>query len=268
MGRGARVLGAGATLQELTDAGFDAEVVSVEIETKPGYEVRRTFAVLAALAETVNNAVASGRFPIVLAGNCNSAVGTTAALAEKNLRVVWFDAHADFDTPKDNRSGFFDVFALSILAGDAWQALAATLDGFSPVLQERIVLAAVRDLEPYQAERLRASRLNVVPAAAIMEEGIEAAFTPALVRASEQAAALYVHVDLDALDISEGMANPYAAPGGLSRGALSEAFAVIAATGVPVVAAAVTAYDPTTDPAARMAATARSIVVEIAERFA
>ena len=29
------------------------------------------------------------------------------------LGVVWFDAHADFDTPEDNVSGFFDVMALA-----------------------------------------------------------------------------------------------------------------------------------------------------------
>ena len=269
MGHGARILGDEGTIRQLADAGFDVEVTSVEATSKPGYEIRRTFAVLSGLAERVGTAVATKCFPIVLAGNCNSAVGTTAALARKNLGVVWFDAHADFDTPEDNRSGFFDVFALSILVGDAWQALARTLDErFSPVSQERVVLAAVRDLEPYQAERLQASRLNVVLAAAIAEEGIEAAFTPALARATEDADALYVHVDLDALDPSEGVANPYAAPSGLSRGALSDAFAAIQATRVPVVAAAVSAYDPAGDAAGRMAATARGVIAEIARQFA
>ena len=53
-----------------------------------------------------------------------------------DLGVVWFDAHADFDTAEDNRSGFFDVFALPILAGDAWQALAGALDGLGPAPHE------------------------------------------------------------------------------------------------------------------------------------
>ncbi len=269
MGRGVCVLGDDATVRELADAGFDVEVTSVEIATDSGYEIRRTFALMAGLAESVRTAAARKRFPIVLAGNCNSAVGTTAALAHENLGVVWFDAHADFDTPEDNRSGFFDVFALSILVGDAWQALARTLPGFSPVAQERVVLAAVRDLEPYQEDRLAASRLNVVPAAAIVEAGVEAALTPALLRGIGDADvdALYVHVDLDALDPSEGVANPYAAPSGLSRAALSEALTAIRETQVPVVAAAVTAYDPMADAAGRMAATARSVVIEIAERL-
>ena len=102
MGRGARVLGDDVTLRsELTDAGVDVDAASVEVEVEPGYEMRRTFAVVAALAESGRTAVARERFPIIVAGNCNSAVGTTAALAQVDLGVVWFDADADFDTAED-----------------------------------------------------------------------------------------------------------------------------------------------------------------------
>jgi arginase len=77
-----------------------------------------------------------------------------------------------------------------------------------------------------------------------------------------------VHIDLDNLDPSEGIANPYAAQDGLSRADLSEALAAIAALLVPVAAAAVTAYDPALESDRRMAKTAVSVVTELIDRFA
>jgi arginase family enzyme len=49
------------------------------------------------------------RVPAGLAGNCDSCLGTTPGAGTENLGVVWLDAHADFDDPEENESGFFDV---------------------------------------------------------------------------------------------------------------------------------------------------------------
>jgi arginase family enzyme len=59
--------------------------------------------------------VAAGELPIVLTGNCFACLGVVAGLGARSPAVLWMDAHADFDVPDDNESGFFDVFALSIL---------------------------------------------------------------------------------------------------------------------------------------------------------
>jgi arginase family enzyme len=95
----------------------DVEMTVVADDDAPGYEIRRTFELDRQLAAVVRDAVVHRRFPLVIAGNCNSAIGTTAGVAAggAKLAVAWFDAHADFDVPEDNRSGFFDVFALSIV---------------------------------------------------------------------------------------------------------------------------------------------------------
>jgi arginase len=99
----------------------------------------------------------------VLAGNCNSALGTVAGLETDELAVVWLDAHADFDDPDENTSGFFDVMGLAMLTGRGWHALRQTIPNHHPVPEHRVVLAAVRDLEPYQRQRVERSNLHVVP---------------------------------------------------------------------------------------------------------
>jgi arginase len=44
---------------------------------------------------------------------------------------LWLDAHADFDTPEDNLTGFTDVMGLAILTGGCWRALRETIPGFA-----------------------------------------------------------------------------------------------------------------------------------------
>jgi hypothetical protein len=137
----------------------------------------------------------------LLAGNCISCLG-----------VVWFDAHADFDTPDDNLSGFLDVMGLAILTGSGWRALRETIPGFVPVDEENVVLAGVRDLDPYQRVRLERSHIRTVPGPRWREGDFEAALEELHGRVDR----VYLHIDLDALDLTEGTANEYAAPGGLT----------------------------------------------------
>jgi arginase len=253
--------------ERLEREGYDVTRRYVAGSEEQGYEIRRTLALDRQLATLVREAVDDRRFPIVLAGNCNSALGTTAGLARDYLAVAWFDAHADLDTPENNLSGFFDVFALSMLTGKAWQALTQTIEGFQPIAETQVVLSGVRDLEPYQAEHLRRSQIHAVYGDDIRSRGLAEAFAPALEAALAAATALYLHVDLDSFDPAEGIANRYAAPGGLTRADLSTAFEIIARSDRPVLAAAVTAYDPACDSERKMASTAEDVVVEIASRF-
>src|SRR5438067_9002619 len=57
---------------------------------------------------------------------------------------------------------------------------------------------------------------------------------------------VYVHVDLDVIDTSEGRANGWACGGGLSLNQLRDALELIGRS-VSIVAGAVTCYDPAVD---------------------
>jgi arginase len=246
--------------------GLDVAVTVIEApDRRP--EIKRTIELDARLADAVRGAVAAGAFPLVLSGNCNSALGTTAGISRGDLGVLWFDAHADFDTPEDNLSGFFDVFALAILTGSCWRALRRTIPGFREIDETRVVLAAVRDLEPYQRARLERSALNLVPGAQIRSGGIERALRPALDRLSATAGAVYLHIDLDSLDRSEGSANEYAAPGGVTFAELDWAIGTLFDS-FEVGGAALTAYDPSIDRDGRAGKTAARVVEAVARRVA
>ena len=146
MGHGPTVLARDEEL--LAELGSPAvEFVSPVDESQP--EVARIFELDRRLARSVRLARDAGDFPLVLAGNCASCLGTVGGSEPE--AVVWLDAHADFDTPDDNLSGFTDVMGFAVLTGSGWRALRETIPGFAPVPEADVLLAAVRDLEPYGA---------------------------------------------------------------------------------------------------------------------
>lgn len=264
MGAGPLRLLAGTELSaDLHTQGWAVESETVETPDAVDPEIVRIAEADRRLARLVRAAVAEGAFPLVLAGNCNSCLGTVAGLgpsANAPLGVVWLDAHADFDTP-DRSLGFFDGMGLAILTGNGWALLRGTIDGFEAVGERDVVLAGVRDLEEHQRPPLEGSALKVVPGRA----AAGAEYGAALEALSERVARAYLHVDLDVLDPSEGRANRFAADGGLSVGELQRAVE-LAFDRFQVAAAAITAYDPALDADGRMAGAAAAVIRTIGLR--
>lgn len=260
MGLGASTLAADERLRSLLGSAardLTADRVAPVDESLP--EIARIFELNRRLARHVAEAGRRGQFPLVLAGNCVSCLGTTAGARDgADLGVVWLDAHADFDTPEDNLSGFTDVMGLSVLTGACWRALRDTIPGFKAVDEDHVVLVGTRDLEGYQQKRLGASRLRVVSG------GVDPSdLLSALDDLRGRVDRIYLHVDLDVLDTSVGRANPYAAAGGPQ---LDRVLAVIeqSFSRFEVSGAALTAYDPRVDNTGAISAAARQIAHHIA----
>jgi arginase len=75
---------------------------------------------------------------------------------------------------------------------------------------------------------------------------------------------VYLHIDLDVLDPSEGRANSFATDGGLLLRDVLDVIETIRGR-FPIAAVALTAYDPTCDPDARICAAAESILNAVLE---
>ncbi len=84
-------------------------------------------------------ALADGRLPILLGGDHSLAVGSISAVARfcrergKRLRVLWLDAHADFNTQQITPSGNLHGMPVACLFGIGPREL-THVAGFSPVL--------------------------------------------------------------------------------------------------------------------------------------
>lgn len=218
----------------------------------PLVEVATAFELDGLVSGRVRAAIASGEFPLVLSGNCNTSVGTLAGSGCEGLGVVWFDAHADFNTPETTTTGFSDNMGVAIAVGHCWNAMAERVPGFSAVGEGNVVLAGVREAEPAERERLDASGVAVVEAGSIHWEGLDRTLGVALDALMNRVDRVYVHLDLDVLDPERvGRANEFASGSGLG----AEEF--IAALGMvrkrfAVAAAGIASYDPVLDGSGRV----------------
>jgi arginase len=252
------IIAAGA-VESLEQAGHQVEVVKVEPRSRETNEVGASFEIVRRVAEAVAQAVESNSFPLVLAGNCMSSIGIVAGLG-RNVGVVWLDAHPDFNTPDGSLSGFADGMGLSILTGTSWKALRGTVPGYRAVPEADVVLIGIRDINPPEQERLDASEVQV-----LLPDEAGGGIGEVVDRLRERVEDVYLHVDLDVLDPSEGRANEYAADGGLSATALEQVVDAVTERG-SVRAAALTAYDPSADPDRRIPALAVRLATRIADR--
>ena len=199
-------------------------------------EIGMAFAICRAVAGRVRESRAAGRFPLVLSGNCNVAVGTVAGCGSTD--VVWFDAHGEATTPETTTSGFLDGMGISILTGKCWGKLAGSIPGFAPMRGERIFLLGARDLE--EAEVALLEELGVRRTLGVVGDA-------------------YLHFDLDALDPSEAVWNQWAPPGGLSVEDVRATVGRVRRSGA-IRAAGIASYDPAADVDGRAARAVAAIL--------
>jgi arginase len=70
------------------------------------------------LADDVADAVADGYLPLVLGGDHSIAIGTVNGIARgRDVGIVWFDAHGDFNTPETSPSGNIHGMSLAAVLG-------------------------------------------------------------------------------------------------------------------------------------------------------
>ncbi|WP_142048687.1 arginase family protein [Pseudonocardia kunmingensis] len=189
----------------------------------------------AVVAEEVAAAVAAevsaGGVPVVLSGDCTTALGVVAGLqrAGRDPRVVWFDAHGDVQTPETSTSGYAGGFPVRQLVGGSDRTLPERLR-LRSVAERDVVLVDARDLDPPEAAFLANSAIRRVPV------GEVAAVLPG--------GPTYLHLDVDVVDPADFPGLLFPAPGGPGLSAVADAVrAVVAGTAVAAVGIACT-YRP------------------------
>ena len=148
--------------QILRDCGHDVYVCQIESTVSLPTEIGTGFELNRLLAECVRTAATNDRFPLVLAGNCNSCVGTIAGINSSRLGIVWFDAHGDFNTPDTTLTGFLDGMGLAMATGRGWRSLLNSIPGFQPIPANRIVHVGARDLDAAEKKLLVSANISLL----------------------------------------------------------------------------------------------------------
>ncbi|KAI8660267.1 hypothetical protein NCS57_01003300 [Fusarium keratoplasticum] len=227
------------------------EIVLEPVDEFEG-EIGRSFELHRRISKAVTRAVESNSFPLILSGNSSSTVGVMAGIANSRLYrdaelpgCLWFDAHDDYNTPDTILSCYLDAMGIAMLEGEAWKALLETIPGFRPLnLKRKLIHCGMRDVTEEQRDRVVHAGFPIVWGSS--EEKVNFKDELQSLLTQKGASPRVVHLDLDCLDISVGIANKYAAPGGLSKQDLVGCMDMVPARSWPL-SLTIASYDPLCD---------------------
>lgn len=198
------------------------------------------------LADAVTASLTAHALPVVIGGECTVVAGTVSgALAvERDLVLLYFDAHGDFNTLATTPSHYVGGMCLAHVCG---RHVAPLLwPGVRTIGDDHVALIGARELDAGEARNLDLSRVTRIQ---FDNEHPDAAGLLAFARRRP----VWIHVDIDVVDPSgmPAVATPVA--GGPSLSALSEVLRAVAAVS-EVRGLELCGYDPTKDPGGRLAA--------------
>jgi arginase len=225
--------GAAALAEELAErAGVQARMVGSPGDCHTGAwedDLRAAHGCLLEAGGQVEDALAAGRQPVLTASDCSICMTTlpTVARLVPDVRVLWLDAHGDFNTPASTVSGFLGGMCLAGACG-CWDT------GFDGAMEpEHVVMVGSRDVEPLESsaiDRAGVARLDAFSDVTDAVDGHQ----------------VYVHLDLDVLDPGIFPAQ-FPAPGGLSESGLTHLLEEVRQAADGIVGIEVTSFEAPED---------------------
>jgi arginase len=172
-----------------------------------------------AVMDAVGAELRQGRLPILLGGDHCLGVGSITAVARycrdtgKQLRVLWLDAHADFNTHDVTPSGNVHGMPVACLCGIGPDAL-TRLGGDAPaLLAAQIRQVGIRSVDQGEKRLIKEHGLDVYDMRYIDEVGMKRAMEEAL-EGIDSDTHLHVSFDVDFLDPSIAPGVGTTVPGG------------------------------------------------------
>ena len=156
----------------------------------------------AAIATAVAEAHRQGQAVLMIGGDCTHCTGVLGGLqdvygAAARIGLVWLDAHGDFNTPHTTLSGMLGGMPVAVCAGLAYPRWREGSHIAAPIPTDRILMVDVRNLDPAEAQLIRATDITIAaPARGFPGADLGAA----VANLAAHCELLYLHVDADILD--------------------------------------------------------------------
>jgi arginase len=174
------------------------------------------------LAKQVEAVLDSNELPLVLGGDHSIAIGSISGVAsyfrkrKETLGLIWFDAHADMNTPETSPSGNIHGMPLAVLLGLGTPEL-TNISEFSPKLDPALCAhVGARDIDPGERELITQLGMRFFTMREIDERGMSACMNDAIAIASRGTAGYSVTFDVDALDPGDAPGSGTLVRGGLT----------------------------------------------------
>jgi len=168
------------------------------------------------LAQTVARVCEEERTPLVLGGDHSIAMGTMSGMSEffrrrnKKLGLLWFDAHADMNTPETSPSGNVHGMPMAAVLGYGPRQLTHIYEFAPKIFPENAVMIGLRDVDRAEGELVKRSGMRVFTMKEIDKRGIGMVLDEAISIVTKGTDGFSVTLDADFLDPIEspGVATP------------------------------------------------------------
>ncbi len=185
-------------------------LVPVRETIQPGVAAQKYLAVIADICEQVHekayDALTNGRIPITLGGDHSIAIGSISGVSaflanrQEKLGLIWFDAHADINTPDPSPSGNIHGMPVAALIGQGHQELVRLAPNGCALNPRNIALIGVRSIDANERKLCKESGIRYFTMREIDERGMSVIMKEAIEFASEGTDGIHVSFDLDAVD--------------------------------------------------------------------
>ena len=171
------------------------------------------------LASKVSESIENSHIPLVLGGDHSIAIGTLAGLGNKyeNLGVIWFDAHADINTPDTTPSGNIHGMPLAVSLGLGHEKLTQIASYAPKIKKENIIIIGARSVDDGERQLIKQLGIKVYTMHEIDRLGMATVMEDAIrYLNARDVDGVHLSLDLDALDplYTPGVGTPVA--GGIS----------------------------------------------------
>jgi arginase len=216
-----RIARLGYSVRDLGDMRLERPQAFPEEGEKLKY-VREISNACEQVATEVEAILEAGEFPIILGGDHSIAIGSFAGAAayfsqqQQDLGLIWFDAHADMNTPETTPSGNIHGMPLAALLGFGAPEL-THVAGFSPKIDPALCAhVGARDIDPGERELIKKLGMRFFTMREIDERGLSACMDEAIAIASQGTAGYAVTFDVDVLDPGDAPGSGTLVRGGLT----------------------------------------------------
>jgi arginase len=174
------------------------------------------------LASEIERIADAGALPITIGGDHSIAIGSLAGVVksfrkrDERLGLVYFDAHADMNTPDTSPSGNIHGMPLAVLLGYGAAEL-VNVGGFAPKFDPKLCAhVGARDIDTGERELIRRLGMRFFTMREIDERGLAVCMDEALQIAGQGSGGYAVTFDVDVLDPGDAPGSGTLVRGGLS----------------------------------------------------